>query len=160
MGAIYYRQMVELGKTHKQAMGVVMSHLASRVYTVLKEDRPYQLRDLEGNPVTMVAGRSLVRERFQVPEEVCRPAPAEVHNGFGPFPLLQPHAAQLPTNPPVQPAQVSPAFRIAEVGHPPGEEGVPVTMIAGRSLVREGFRVPEEVRRLRRHYNRPESAHS
>ncbi len=40
MGAIYYRQMVELGKTHKQAMGVVMSHLASRVYTVLKEDRP------------------------------------------------------------------------------------------------------------------------
>ena len=40
MGAIYYRQMVELGKTHQQAMGVVMSHLASRVYTVLKEDRP------------------------------------------------------------------------------------------------------------------------
>jgi transposase len=72
MGAIYYRQMVELGKTHKQAMGVVMSHLASRVYTVLKEERPYQLRDLEGNPVTMAAGRSLVRERFQVPEEVRR----------------------------------------------------------------------------------------
>jgi transposase len=43
MGAIYYRQMVELGKTHKQAMGVVMSHLLSRIYTVLKEQRPYQL---------------------------------------------------------------------------------------------------------------------
>ncbi len=53
MGAIYYRQMVELGKTHKQAMGVVMSHLASRVYTVLKEERPYRLRDMEGNPVMM-----------------------------------------------------------------------------------------------------------
>jgi hypothetical protein len=53
LGAIYYRQMVDLGKTHKQAMGVVMSHLLSRVYTVLKEERPYQLRDLEGNPVTM-----------------------------------------------------------------------------------------------------------
>jgi len=72
MGAIYYRQMVVLGKTHKQAMAEVMSHLASRVYTVLKEERPYQLRDLEGNPVTMAAGRSLVRERFRVPEEVRR----------------------------------------------------------------------------------------
>jgi hypothetical protein len=72
MAAIYYRQMVELGKTHKQAMGVVMSHLLSRVYTVLKEERPYQLRDLEGKRVTMVAARSLIRERFRVPEEVRR----------------------------------------------------------------------------------------
>jgi len=72
MAAIYYRQMVELGKTHKQAMGVVMSHLLSRVYTVLEEERPYQLRDLEGNPVTMVEARSLIRERFRVPEEVRR----------------------------------------------------------------------------------------
>ncbi len=39
---------------------------------MLKEDRPYQLRDLEGNPVTMTAGKSLVRERFRVPEEVRR----------------------------------------------------------------------------------------
>ena len=64
--------MVELGKPHKQAMGVVMSHLASRVYTVLKEERPYQMRDLEGNLATMVAARLLVRERFRVPEEVRR----------------------------------------------------------------------------------------
>ncbi len=49
-----------------------MSHLATRVYTVLKEERPYQLRDPEGNLVTMVEARSLVRERFRVPEEVRR----------------------------------------------------------------------------------------
>ena len=72
MAAIYYRQMVELGKTHKQAMGVVMSHLLSRVYTVLKEERPYQLHDLEGKRVTMVAARSLIRERFRVPEVARR----------------------------------------------------------------------------------------
>ena len=72
LGAIYYRQMVELGKTHKQAMGVVMSHLLRRVYTVLKEERTYQLRDLEGNPVTMVAARELIREQLRVPEEVRR----------------------------------------------------------------------------------------
>jgi hypothetical protein len=54
--------MVELGKTRKQA-----SHLLSRMYTVLKEERPYQLRNLEGNSVTMVEARELVRERFRVP---------------------------------------------------------------------------------------------
>jgi hypothetical protein len=53
-------------------MGVVMSHLLSRVYTVLKEERPYQLRDPEGKRVTMVEARSLIRERFRVPEEVRR----------------------------------------------------------------------------------------
>jgi len=51
---------------------VVVSHRLSRVYTVLKEERPYQLRDLEGNSVTMVEARSLVREQFRVPEEVRR----------------------------------------------------------------------------------------
>jgi hypothetical protein len=72
LGAIYYRQMVELGKTHKQAMGVVMSHLLSRIYTVLKEQRPYQLRNLAGNPVTRLEARSLIRETLRVPEEVRR----------------------------------------------------------------------------------------
>jgi hypothetical protein len=62
MRAVYYRQMVDLGKTHKQAGGVVMNRLLSRVYTVLKEERPHQLRDLGGNQVTMVEARSLVRE--------------------------------------------------------------------------------------------------
>jgi transposase len=72
LGAIYYRQMVELGKTHRQAMGVVMSHLLSRIYTVLKEQRPYQLRDLTGNPLSRLAARSLIKEQLRVPEEVRR----------------------------------------------------------------------------------------
>jgi hypothetical protein len=72
MGAIYYRQMVELGKTHKKAMGVVMSHRLSRVYAVLKEQRPYQLRDLAGNPVSRLAARSSIKETLRVPEEARR----------------------------------------------------------------------------------------
>ena len=59
--------MVEYGKTHKQAMGAVMSHLASRVYTVLKEDRPYELTDVDGSPVSMEESRQIIKERYTVP---------------------------------------------------------------------------------------------
>ena len=38
LGAICDRQ-VKVGKTHKQAVGLVMWHRASRVYTMLKEGR-------------------------------------------------------------------------------------------------------------------------
>ena len=52
MAAIYYRQMVSHGKNHKQALGAVMSHLGARVLKVLLEDRPYELRDINGSSVT------------------------------------------------------------------------------------------------------------
>ena len=61
LASIYFRQMVGYGKTHEQAMGSVMSHLATRVYTLLEEKRPYQLLDVEGSPVRMAAGRQLIR---------------------------------------------------------------------------------------------------
>jgi transposase len=38
---LYYREMVHHGKTHLQAMGAVMSHLAARILVVLRESRPY-----------------------------------------------------------------------------------------------------------------------
>ena len=72
LAAIYYRQMVDYGKTHKQAMGAVMSHLAVRVCTVLREQRPYELRDLQGQPLTRLEAGRLINERFRVPEEVRR----------------------------------------------------------------------------------------
>ena len=72
MAAIYYRQMVDYGKTHKQAMGAVMSHLAVRVCTVLREQRPYEVRDLQGQPLTRLEAGRLINERFRVPEEVRR----------------------------------------------------------------------------------------
>ena len=70
LAAIYYRQMVEYGKTHKQATGAVMSHLASRIYTILKEDRPYELVDVDGKPVSMAESRQIVKERYTVPQEI------------------------------------------------------------------------------------------
>ena len=51
-------------------MGAVMSHLASRVYAVLKQQRPYRLKDVNGLEISMVEGRNTIREKYKVPEEI------------------------------------------------------------------------------------------
>jgi hypothetical protein len=38
-------------------MGVVMNHLAARVLRVLKDDRPYEIRDLEGKSIVRMRPR-------------------------------------------------------------------------------------------------------
>ena len=72
LAAVYYREMVYHGKNHKQAMGAVMSHIGARVLAVLKDDRPYELRDLEGKPISKYEARMLILSRYQVPEEIRR----------------------------------------------------------------------------------------
>lgn len=70
MAAIYYRQMVNHGKNHKQALGAVMSHLGARVWKVLLEDRPYELKDMQGKSITRENARILILTKYHVPEEV------------------------------------------------------------------------------------------
>jgi hypothetical protein len=72
LAAVYYREMVYHGKNHRQAMGAVMSHLGARVLTVLKQDRPYELRDTEGNLISKDDARRLILSKYQVPEEIRR----------------------------------------------------------------------------------------
>lgn len=74
LAAIYFKQMVDYGKIHKQATGAVMSHLASRIYTVLKEDRPYELADVDGRSVGMEESRQIIKERYTVPQEIRKRA--------------------------------------------------------------------------------------
>jgi transposase len=69
---LYYREMVHNGKNHKQAMGAVMSHMGARVLAVLRENKPYELRDLEGRLISKKEARSLILSRYQVPEEIRR----------------------------------------------------------------------------------------
>jgi hypothetical protein len=69
---LYYREIVHNGKNHKQAMGAVMSHLGARILAVLRDDKPYELRDIEGNPITWRNARDLVVSKYQVPEEIKR----------------------------------------------------------------------------------------
>ena len=72
LACVYYREMVHNGKNHMQAMGAVMSHLSARVLAVLREDKPYQIRDVDGRPVSHEEAKEIVQSRYQVPEEIRR----------------------------------------------------------------------------------------
>jgi transposase len=70
IAALYYHQMVDLGKHHLQATCACATHLLTRVYAILREDRPYELRDVDGTPVDKRIARRICQERYRVPEEV------------------------------------------------------------------------------------------
>ena len=70
IAAIYYDQMVIKGKHHIQAVCACATHLLDRVRAVLRDQRPYQLRDVDGQPVTWQQARAIVTQRYQVPDEV------------------------------------------------------------------------------------------
>jgi transposase len=48
---LYRRLMVERDRTHTQALCAVASHLVGRMWAVVKENRPYEWRDLAGRPI-------------------------------------------------------------------------------------------------------------
>jgi hypothetical protein len=56
---LYRRLMVERGRTHTQALCAVASHLVGRIWAVVRENRPYEWRDLDGNPITREEARAL-----------------------------------------------------------------------------------------------------
>jgi len=49
-----------------------MSHIGARVLAVLREDKPYELRDIDGRPITGDEARRLILLNYQVPEEIKR----------------------------------------------------------------------------------------
>jgi transposase len=72
ISALYYRQMMDYGKHHHQATCACATHLLTRIYAVLRDDRPYQLRDVDDTPVDKYTARRICQERYHVPEEVRR----------------------------------------------------------------------------------------
>ncbi len=70
IAAIYYDQMVHKGQHHNQALCACATHLLDRVFAVLRDDQPYELRDVDGTPVSKAQGRAIVLERYVVPEAV------------------------------------------------------------------------------------------
>ena len=67
---VYYHEIVNNGKNHKQAMGAVMSHIGARILAVLQENKPYELRDLQGKPISWEDARKQILLNYQVPEEI------------------------------------------------------------------------------------------
>lgn len=56
---LYRRLMVERGRTHTQALCAVAGHLVGRIWAVVRENRPYEWRDLDGNVVGRDRARAL-----------------------------------------------------------------------------------------------------
>lgn len=70
IAAIYYDQMVHKGKHHTQAVCACATHLMDRVFRVLHDHRPYEVRDMNGHPVTAQEARIIIAERYTVPDTV------------------------------------------------------------------------------------------
>jgi transposase len=67
---LYYDQMVNKGKHHTSAVCVVANRvLIPRLMAVAREQRPYEFRDLQANPITQKQAREIAAQ-FRVPEEV------------------------------------------------------------------------------------------
>ncbi len=70
IAALYYSQMVHQGKHHIQAICTCAAHLLDRVLIVLREDRPYELRDVDGTPLSKEQAVDIIAQRYTVPEEI------------------------------------------------------------------------------------------
>jgi len=76
IAAIYHKQMTTLGKHYLQAVCACATHLLDRVYVILRQDRPYELRDVDGTPLDKHEARRICLERYCVPDDVRR------HNNY------------------------------------------------------------------------------
>jgi len=70
LAAFYHHLMSERGHCHTQATVAVARKLVERTWTVLDRGTAYQLRDLDGQPITERAAKTLIAERFTVGEDV------------------------------------------------------------------------------------------
>ena len=70
IAAIYFDQMVHRGKHHVQAICTCSAHVLDRVGVVLREDRPYELQDVDGTPISKQQAREIIAKRYTVPDEV------------------------------------------------------------------------------------------
>jgi hypothetical protein len=68
IAALYYTQMTQQGKHPVQAICACAALLLDRVLIVLREDRPYELRDVDGTPVSKEQAVDIIAQRYTVPE--------------------------------------------------------------------------------------------
>lgn len=91
---LYYEQMVNKGRHHYSALCVVANRLViPRILAVLKEKRPYELRDLDGNAITKEQAREVV-STYQVSVEVRNRVRSQKRRAGQPEPPSQTHESR------------------------------------------------------------------
>lgn len=84
LAAVYYDQMVHKGAVHTKALCVVAAKLAERAWTTLHRGTPYELRDIDGTPVTAVEAKRIITDRYLVPEQIRRQRRSKKKSGKAP----------------------------------------------------------------------------
>jgi len=55
---------------HPWALGTIATVLCTRIVACLRNNTPYQIRDVDGSPITPAQGRAIVATRYQIPPQV------------------------------------------------------------------------------------------
>jgi transposase len=80
LAATYRRLMVERNHNHVKATTAVARKLACRAWAVLHSGQPYQLRDVDDNPIDQLTATALAAQ-LSVPDEVRRRTRAHLKRG-------------------------------------------------------------------------------
>ena len=88
---VYFTQIVERGAHHQKALCVVAARLAERAWIVMARGEPYELRDVDGVPVSAAEAKAIIAERYQVSEEVRRRRRSRKNAGKAPQQVLEAH---------------------------------------------------------------------
>jgi transposase len=70
LGARYHRLMVTCGKHHNSALCHISTTLLTRIIACWRAGTPYQIRDIDGTPLTTAQGRAIIAQRYQVSAEL------------------------------------------------------------------------------------------
>jgi transposase len=70
LAARYHRLVTVAGKHHNSALCHIATALLSRIVTCWHNQQPYQLRDIDGRPVTREEGRAIIAQRYRIPDEI------------------------------------------------------------------------------------------
>jgi transposase len=116
LARVYYVQMTERGACHTKAVCVVAAKLAERALTVFQRGAPYELRDIDGSPVSADEAKAIIAEHWTVPEEVRQRRRSRKTRGKAPQQVVARHAnasalgaaTRRPSPPPIVPSELTP----------------------------------------------------
>lgn len=70
LAARYQRLMCDTGRHHNSATCTIATVLLTRIVACLRHGTHYQLRDVDGTPITAAEGRTIIADRYQIPTEI------------------------------------------------------------------------------------------
>src|ERR1039458_3776383 len=70
LAARYHRLMVTRGKHHNSALCHISTTLLTRIIACWRAGTPYQIRDIDGTPLTTAQGRAIVADRSRISGEL------------------------------------------------------------------------------------------